>query len=84
MGKSKPQPRNPLASALHYAVHREVGLRIFLDDSEVSIDTHHLERNRRTGAGEAGHGRPKGGVSDLREGCPAYRAAWRKHALEER
>ena len=24
-------PRNPLASALHYAVHRETGLRVFLD-----------------------------------------------------
>ena len=25
-------PRNPLASALHYAAHREAGLRVFLDD----------------------------------------------------
>ena len=40
-------PRNPLASALHYAVHREAGLRVFLDDPEVSIDTNHLERSLR-------------------------------------
>jgi transposase len=31
-------PRNPLASALHYAVHREAGLRVFLEEPEVSID----------------------------------------------
>ena len=40
-------PRNPLASALHYTVHREAGLRVFLDDPEVSIDTNHLERSLR-------------------------------------
>ena len=40
-------PRNPLASALHYAAHREAGLRVFLDDPEVSIDTNHLERSLR-------------------------------------
>ena len=40
-------PRNPLASALLYAVNREAGLRVFLDDPEVSIDTNHLERSLR-------------------------------------
>ena len=40
-------PRNPLASALHYAVHREAGLRVFLDDPAVAIDTNHLERSLR-------------------------------------
>ena len=40
-------PRNPLASALHYAVHREAGLRVFLEDPEVSIDTNHLGRSLR-------------------------------------
>ena len=40
-------PRNPLASALHYAVRREAGLHVFLDDPEVSIDTNHLGRSLR-------------------------------------
>ena len=40
-------PRNPLASALHHATHREAGLRVFLDDPEVSIDSNHLERSLR-------------------------------------
>ena len=39
--------RNPLASALHYVVHRETGLPVFLDIPEVSIDTNHLERSLR-------------------------------------
>ena len=32
-------PRNPLATAFHYAVHRETGLRVFLDDPEVPLIT---------------------------------------------
>ena len=37
-------PSDPLTKALSYALQRERGLREFLSDPEVSIDTNHLER----------------------------------------
>ena len=40
-------PTNPFAKALAYAVERESGLRVFLDDPRVSPDTNHLERGIR-------------------------------------
>jgi transposase len=40
-------PSNPLIKALAYARERETGLRIYLDDPEVPIDTNHLERALR-------------------------------------
>ena len=40
-------PQNPLAKAVAYALEREAGLRIFLGDPEVPIDTNHLERALR-------------------------------------
>jgi transposase len=40
-------PRHPLTKALKYALHREHGLRVFLEDPEVPPDTNHLEREIR-------------------------------------
>ncbi len=40
-------PSNPLAKALHYALARKSNLQVFLADSEVAIDTNHLERALR-------------------------------------
>ena len=40
-------PSNPLTKALAYVHERRVGLRVFLDDPEVSIDTNHIERALR-------------------------------------
>lgn len=40
-------PNDPLGKALAYAAEREAGLRVFLDDPEVAIDTNHLERGLR-------------------------------------
>lgn len=40
-------PKSPLAKALNYAAEREVGLRVFLDDAWVSLDTNDLERGLR-------------------------------------
>jgi len=40
-------PKNPLAKAIAYAREREAGLKIFLGDPEVPLDTNHLERALR-------------------------------------
>ena len=40
-------PNDPFDKALAYAADREAGLRVFLDDPEVPIDTNHLERGLR-------------------------------------
>ncbi len=40
-------PSSPFAKALKYAAEREAGLRVFLEDPAVSVDTNHLERGLR-------------------------------------
>jgi len=40
-------PSNPLTKALHYALERREGLRVYLSDPDVPIDTNHLERALR-------------------------------------
>jgi transposase len=40
-------PSNPLSKALHYALERQDGLRVYLCDPDVPIDTNHLERALR-------------------------------------
>ena len=40
-------PSNPLTKALAYIHERRVGLRVFLDDPDVAIDTNHIERALR-------------------------------------
>ena len=40
-------PSNPLAQALAYAAEREAGLRVFLENPDVSVDTNFLERGLR-------------------------------------
>ena len=40
-------PSNPLTKALAYVRERRGGLRVFLDDAEVAIDTNHIERALR-------------------------------------
>jgi transposase len=40
-------PSNPLTKALHYALERQDGLRVYLCDPDVPIDTNHLERALR-------------------------------------
>lgn len=40
-------PSDPLTKALSYALERQRGLRVFLEDPDVQIDTNHLEREIR-------------------------------------
>jgi hypothetical protein len=40
-------PTNPFTKAAAYALDREAGLRVFLADPDVAIDTNHLEREIR-------------------------------------
>ena len=40
-------PSNPFAQALQYAAEREAGLRVLLDDPDVSVDTNDLEISLR-------------------------------------
>jgi transposase len=40
-------PSNPFAQAVRYTLERETALKVFLADSEVPIDTNHLEREIR-------------------------------------
>ncbi len=40
-------PSNPLTKALNYALERRAGLRVYLEDPAVPIDTNHLERALR-------------------------------------
>jgi len=40
-------PTNPFTKAINYGLEREVGLRVFLEDPDVPIDTNHLERQVR-------------------------------------
>lgn len=40
-------PKDPLRKALHYAKDREAGLRVFLEDAWVALDTNDLERSLR-------------------------------------
>ena len=40
-------PTSPFSKALAYAAEREAGLRVFLEDPAVSVDTNHLERGLR-------------------------------------
>src|SRR5262249_1364282 len=40
-------PTNPFTKAAAYALEREAGLRVFLGDPDVAIDTNHLEREIR-------------------------------------
>ena len=37
-------PSNPLSKALNYVKKREAGLRLFLTDPDIPLDTNHLER----------------------------------------
>lgn len=37
-------PSDPLTKALSYALERQRGLRVFLEDPDVALDTNHLER----------------------------------------
>lgn len=41
-------PTNPLMQGLAYIREREVGLRVFLDDPDVAMDTNHLEQAIRS------------------------------------
>jgi len=47
--RQKPEllPKSPLAKALNYTASREAGLRVFLSDSWVALDTNDLERALR-------------------------------------
>ena len=38
---------NPFTKAAHYALKRKDALKVFLEDSEVPIDTNHIERQIR-------------------------------------
>jgi hypothetical protein len=40
-------PSSPYTKAVHYALDREVGLRVFLEYPNVPVDTNHLEREIR-------------------------------------
>jgi transposase len=40
-------PTNPFGQAAEYALKREAGLKVFLTDPDVPIDTNHLEREIR-------------------------------------
>jgi hypothetical protein len=40
-------PSNPFTQALGYARERRLGLEVFLEDPDVSMDTNHLERALR-------------------------------------
>ena len=40
-------PTNPFTKAAAYALDRETGLRVFLADPDVAVDTNHLEREIR-------------------------------------
>ena len=40
-------PSSPFTHALAYAREREIGLKVYLDDPQVAIDTNHLERALR-------------------------------------
>lgn len=40
-------PKRPLMTALKYAQARRAGLKVFLSDPEVPLDTNHLERSIR-------------------------------------
>ncbi|MCY4342197.1 MAG: IS66 family transposase [Gammaproteobacteria bacterium] len=40
-------PSSPFSQALQYVAAREAGLRVFLEDLAVSLDTNHLERGLR-------------------------------------
>lgn len=40
-------PSDPFSKALAYAKKREEGLRVFLDDPDVPLDTNHVERGLR-------------------------------------
>ena len=40
-------PKNPFLKAVNYALAREQGLKVYLANPEVPIDTNHLEREIR-------------------------------------
>ncbi len=40
-------PSSPFAKAMAYALERETGLKVFLEDPAVPLDTNHLERQIR-------------------------------------
>lgn len=40
-------PKMPLSKALKYVLEREEGLRVFLEQPEIEVDTNHLERALR-------------------------------------
>ncbi len=40
-------PTNPFTKAARYALERQAGLRVFLEDPDVPVDTNHLERALR-------------------------------------
>ncbi|MFT5813782.1 MAG: transposase [Psychroserpens sp.] len=40
-------PTNPLTKALNYVNERQVGMKVFLANSHVAMDTNHLERALR-------------------------------------
>ena len=47
MAESALLPTNPFTKAAHYALDREKGLKVFLSNPDVPIDTNHLERALR-------------------------------------
>jgi hypothetical protein len=40
-------PSNPLAKVLDYVLERQSQLKVFMSNTDVPIDTHHLERSLR-------------------------------------
>jgi hypothetical protein len=60
------RPSNPLTKALNYALERRAGLRVYLDDPDVPIDTNHLERALRP----------------IRMGCKAWPFCWSEVGAE--
>ena len=66
-------PSNPLTKALVYNHERRAGLKVFLDDPAVAIDTNHIERALRpipTGRKTGFSAGPKLAPS-MRESCKA-------------
>ena len=47
LNRSDLTPKHPIRQAVNYVLSRETGLRVFLEDPEVPLDTNHLERALR-------------------------------------
>lgn len=68
-------PSSPFLGALAYIRERRVGLSVYLDDPEVSIDTNHLERALRVIPMEKGTG-CSAGLSWARSISALCKACW--------